>query len=170
MRIVPTMNRKISAKALPALITVFLAIYGCDAVSKSGTKSKIKTTDFNQIGPAITDYKTGEMFLEGVRVPQSYPEAMRLFRLSGGKGLADAQYELGRMYQKGLGVPPNNTQAYTWHFLAAEQGLEKAKAEVAIITPRLTSDQIKDAQSEAAQIRKEMIINWKMSVAEKSKN
>lgn len=167
MSIILAQRRKVNGLALAALLMAFLAIYGCDAISKTGSRSKIKTSDFNEIGPAITDYKAGQMFLDGVRVPQNYPEAMRLFRLSGGKGLADAQYELGRMYQKGLGVPPSDAQAYTWYFLAAEQGIEKAKAGIAAIFPQLTNDQIREAEKEAANIRKGMIINWRMDIAGK---
>lgn len=167
MSVILAKRRKINGLALPALLMAFLAIYGCDAISKTGSRSKIKSSDFNEIGPAIVDYKAGQMFLDGVRVPQNHPEALRLFRLSAGKGLADAQYELARMYQKGQGAPPGNAQAYTWYFLAAEQGIEKAKAEIAIIAPQLTSDQIKEAEKEAAEIREGMIINWRMDIAEK---
>lgn len=46
----------------------------------------------------------------------------------------------------GQGVDQDNVEAYMWYNLAAAQGDEKAKTNKGIISERMTSEQIAEAQ------------------------
>ena len=50
------------------------------------------------------------------------------------------------MYERGDGVPEDKVLAYMWWNLAAANGIEDASTNKGIITKRMTSSQIAEAQ------------------------
>ena len=105
----------------------------------------------------------GIMYGNGDGVPENYAEAVKWFRLAAvqgyacsqynfgliyhyGLGDADAQSNLGIMHANGDGVPRSNVRAYIWWSVAAAQGQEDAKRNRGLVTERLTTDQLIQAQ------------------------
>lgn len=88
----------------------------------------------------------GNMFNNGQGVMQDYAEAVRFYRLAAAKGLADAQYNLGLMYGTGQGVMQDYVRAHMWWNLAAMKGESRAVRNRNIVTSRMTSQQIAEAQ------------------------
>ena len=64
----------------------------------------------------------GNMYGEGLGVPQDDVEAAKWYRQAAEQGHASAQNNLGNMYRDGLGVPQDDVEAAKWYRLAAEQG------------------------------------------------
>ena len=67
------------------------------------------------------------MYEKGEGVTQSYPEAVRLYKLAADQGLAIAQFNLGIMYENGQGVIQSYSEARKWYTLAANQGDDYSK-------------------------------------------
>ena len=97
-------------------------------------------------GNASAQYYLGVMYANGKGVPEDDKQAAKWFRLAAEQGYADAQSNLGGMYALGRGVPENNVLAYMWWNLAAANGIEDASTNKGIITKRMTSSQIAEAQ------------------------
>ncbi len=51
-----------------------------------------------------------------------YAEAVRVWRIAGNQGSAEAQFFLGKMYTDGQGVAQNYAEASRWYRMAADQG------------------------------------------------
>ena len=66
------------------------------------------------------------------------------------QGEAYAQYNLGVMYDNGEGVPENSIRAYVWWSMAKIQGHTGAAGNLDILKPRMTKQQIAQAQALAA--------------------
>ena len=62
------------------------------------------------------------------------------------QGNVKAQYNLGLMYALGEGVIQDNVYAYMWWNIAASTGLDNAKKNKKIVTEKMTSSQIEEAQ------------------------
>ena len=62
------------------------------------------------------------------------------------QGNALAQFNLGVNYTSGEGVPQDDVLAHKWFNLAAAQGDASAKKNRAIVTDRMTREQIAEAQ------------------------
>ena len=89
----------------------------------------------------------GILLLYGQGAQQDYAEAVVWFRLAAEQGNAKAQVNLGKMYAVGNGVPRNNVTAYMWADIASANGHENgAILRDSILTPRMASDQIAEAQ------------------------
>ena len=73
-------------------------------------------------GIAKAQFNLGEMYNQGIGVPQDYKEAFRWHKLAAEQGIANAQNNVGNMYRKGHGVPKDYKEAIRWYTLAAEQG------------------------------------------------
>ena len=97
-------------------------------------------------GLAAAQYNLGVMYFNGQGVPEDDKQAAKWFRLAAEQGYADAQSNRGDMYALGRGVPENNVLAYMWWNLAAANGIENASTGKDIITKRMTSSQIAEAQ------------------------
>jgi len=85
-------------------------------------------------------------------MPKDYAGVFNLFKKVADKGNSNAQYNLAVGYSKGRGVPINYKKAYIWYSLASAQGHEKAKHNISVIEPKMTPQQIVDAQKEAAEL------------------
>ena len=86
------------------------------------------------------------MYANGEGVPEDDVEAVRLYRLAAEQGHALAQLNLGFMYGNGEGVPEDDVLAYMWYNLSAAQGNETAQSNKEAIVPRMTREQIAEAQ------------------------
>jgi uncharacterized protein len=75
-------------------------------------------------------FNLGQMYENGLGVPQDYTEAAKWYRLAADQGFAHAQYQLGFMYFSGQGVPQNDAEAARLYRLAAQQ--DDARAEQAL--------------------------------------
>jgi hypothetical protein len=53
------------------------------------------------------------------------------------------------MYRTGLGIPIDNIKAYIWLNVAAAQGVPGAAGTRDTVLPRLTANELQDAQAEA---------------------
>lgn len=97
-------------------------------------------------GNATAQNNLGAMYDKGQGAPQSYPEAIRWYRLAAEHGHTLAQNNLGVMYANGLGVPQDLVTAHMWVSLAAAQGNQAAAQAKARIQRGLTPDQIAEAE------------------------
>ncbi len=62
------------------------------------------------------------------------------------QGNATAQFSVGVMYDKGQGVPKDDGLAYMWFNLAAASGYETARENRDLLSKKMTSKQIAEAQ------------------------
>ena len=96
----------------------------------------------------------GAMYWSGEGVPRDHKEAARLYLLAADQGYARAQNNIGFMYGFGEGIPPHDdVQAYRWLSLAIvgytsknQDRLDQARKDLAIVTARMTSAQIAEAE------------------------
>ena len=77
---------------------------------------------------------------------------MKWYRLAAEQGLAEAQDNLGRMYARGDGVPEDYVKADVWLNLAAAQGNGNAVKGKDWLRPRMTNEQVAEAQKLAAEL------------------
>ncbi len=92
----------------------------------------------------------GVMYAQGQGVTQDAAQALAWFEKAAAQGDAYAQLDLGTIYTTGEGVLPDYVEAYRWLSLASAQGLEQAKASLAALAPKMTAEQIAQAQALAA--------------------
>jgi TPR repeat protein len=81
----------------------------------------------------VATYLLSLLFENGTGVPQDFKEAVRLLRLSGERGHAEAQFKLGYMYHQGDGVPRDQKKALKWYRRAEKQGHKLAKVSIEFI-------------------------------------
>ncbi len=79
-------------------------------------------TPLAEQGHANAQYLIGEMYHEGVGVPQDNAAAAMWILRAAEQGHGDAQYLIGQMYHGGLGVPLDYAEAALWYRRAGEQG------------------------------------------------
>ena len=73
-------------------------------------------------GSATAQYNLGVAYNEGDIVPQSFEQAVQLYRQAAQLGHAGATYNLGVKYDKGEGVPQSFEQAVQLYLQAAQLG------------------------------------------------
>ena len=84
-------------------------------------------------GDAEAQFNLGNMYFEGLGVPQNDAEAARLYRMAAEQGIAEAQFNLGVLYSTGRGVPENDTEAARLYRMAAEQGIARAQFNLGVM-------------------------------------
>ena len=94
------------------------------------------------------------MYDTGEGVPEDDRKALRWFRKAAEHGLARAQNNLGRMYAEGQGVLEDYVKAYAWFNVAAAQGDKAASLLKNWLRPRMTAEQVAEAQKLAAALFK----------------
>ena len=97
-------------------------------------------------GDARAQYNLGQMYRQGLGVPQDYKTAVKWYRLAAEQGDADAQYNLGFMYHEGKGVIQDNVYALIWWNVAASQGVRNATKNRDILAKKMTPADISKAQ------------------------
>ena len=101
-------------------------------------------------GLAKAQHNLGHRYDEGEGVPENAAKAVSWYRKAADQGYASSQFNLGVMYYIGSGVPENNIKAYVWWSMAKTKGIEKAANNLDILKPRMTKQQIAEAQALAA--------------------
>lgn len=91
------------------------------------------------------------MYANGQGLPQDYVKALQWLRLAARQGDGLAQANLGVMYSNGQGVSQDLVKAYMWYEVAANSGFKEANANMTALAARMTSDQIAQAQQDAAE-------------------
>ena len=108
-------------------------------------------------GDPIAQFEIGELYDTGEGVSRSLATAAEWYRLAAEQEHVRAQINLGRMYDTGEGVPQNYVLAHMWLNLAASRGVgdvgRNAVRLRTIITTRMTSEQIGEAQRLAREWR-----------------
>lgn len=97
-------------------------------------------------GQGLAQFKLGVMYANGKGVPEDDKQAVKWYRLAAEQGNAKSQYNLGLMYDNGEGVPEDDVIAYMWWNLAAAEGIDGAVHNKSVISKRMTSSQIAEAQ------------------------
>ena len=85
-------------------------------------------------------------------MPQDYREAVKWYRRAANQGYARAQILIAAMYVVGKGVLEDYVEAYAWMILAATQGHEDAVKGKDVLRPKLTAEQVAEAQKLAAEL------------------
>ena len=98
-------------------------------------------------GLAEAQYNLGLMYASSRGIPKNNAEAVKWYRKAAEQGYAAAQYNLGLMYYTGEGLRQDYVMTHMWFSLAAEQELEIAQKSKAIITKKMTKEQIAEAQN-----------------------
>jgi len=90
------------------------------------------------------------MYYTGKGVPQNDAEALKWYKKAAEKGHPVAQFGLGVMYSEGEGLPRNYIEGYAWLSMASEKGIKDAKQQLSFVRPKMTPEQIAEAQKKAA--------------------
>ena len=91
-------------------------------------------------------YNLGQMYRQGIGVPQDYKTAVKWYTLAAEQGDAIAQTNLGVMYVKGQGVIQDYVRAHMWWNIAASSGRKDAVNNRDKVAGMMTPAQIADAQ------------------------
>ena len=130
---------------------------GVDAYKRVDFKTAYKLfLPLAEQGNAIAQLNLGDMYLEGLGVPQDNKEAVKWTRLSAEQGDAEAQYNLGQMYYKGQGVQQDYVSAHMWFNLSGSNGYKDAVGSRKKVEKKMTKQQMEKAQ--------EMARNWKPKI------
>jgi putative methionine-R-sulfoxide reductase with GAF domain len=100
-------------------------------------------------GDPAAQFALGARYATGDEVRQDYSEAVRWFTLAADRGHIIAQATLGAYYWAGRGVTQDLTKAYFWSVLAQAGGDQASKYRVAVLTSRMSRNQILAAQQQA---------------------
>ena len=107
-------------------------------------------------GDASAQFNIGFMYKHGEGVTKNFIAAMKWYRKAADQGFAEAQFNLAGMYYEGESVQQNFIKAYVWWSLALENGYEKAKKILAMLSPKMTAQQVAQAQYEADELWKKI--------------
>jgi TPR repeat protein len=98
-------------------------------------------------GHAEAQSGLGRMYFRGEGVLQNFTEAVKWYRLAAIQGYAAAQLELGTMYFRGEGVLQDYVRSHNWYNIAAANGARHASEWRDLISARMTSADISEAQA-----------------------
>lgn len=105
-------------------IIIFLVMFSTLAYATSESFDRL--IEKANAGDVTAQYRLGEIYDNGVGVPQDYKEAAKWYRIAAEKGHAKAQYRLAEMHHLGKGVLKGGS--YKWFRMAAEQGYAIAQS------------------------------------------
>ena len=97
-------------------------------------------------GDADAQYFVGNMYRQGLGVPQDYKTAVKWYTLAAEQGYALAQFNLGVMYDKGEGVIQYYVRAHMWGNLGASNGNENGAKLRDLVAKKMTPADISKAQ------------------------
>jgi len=100
-------------------------------------------------GDPAAQFALGARYATGEGVKQDYTEAVNWFTQAADRGHILAQATLGAYYWAGRGVSPDLTKAYFWSALAQAGGDQASKYRVAVLTSRMSRNEILAAQQQA---------------------
>jgi uncharacterized protein len=121
---------------------------GLDAYKKKDYATALREwTPLAEQGNAGVQYNLGNMYRQGLGVPQNYKTALKWYRLAAKQGVATAQSNLGVMYGMGTGVLQDYVLSHMWFNIASISGESKSASENRdIIAKQMTPSQIETAQ------------------------
>ena len=105
-------------------------------------------------GNADAQLALGNLLIGGKGVPKDSVEAAKWFLSAAEQGKPAAQLQVARMHLTGLGVPRSQVDACMWAKLAAEKGDRNAKQFLTFLTPKMTEQQIAEADELVADYKK----------------
>jgi TPR repeat protein len=102
-------------------------------------------------GYALAQEQLGDLYREGIGVPQDFKVAAKFIEQAAQQGFFPAQMEIGEMYEKGQGVLQDFIKAYFWFNVAratapSEPDRQSANQARDKIAQQMKSDQITDAE------------------------
>lgn len=106
-------------------------------------------------GNAEAQFSLGNMYAEGLGVPQDDRQAASWFSKAAEQGFSPAQVNLGVMYTQGQGVEQNLVEAHKWFNIAGGAVDEEGVDLRAVVEEQMTPAEISDAMS--------MAKNWIMA-------
>lgn len=77
-------------------------------------------------GFSYASYYLGDMYYQGLDIPQDYTKAFKWFMKAAELGNASAQDKISTMYMSGNGIPRDYQKGYEWAQKAAAQGIGDA--------------------------------------------
>jgi len=89
------------------------------------------------------------MYVLGQGTDRNEEQAVQLFQKAANQNLPVAQRQLGAMYESGRGTSQDLIEAYRWYSQAAANNDPEAARSMNALAPRLTPDQIKEAEARA---------------------
>ena len=89
---------------------------------KTGTVSLFAFDEGQNLSEHTAPFDALVFVVDGEKVKQSYPEAIKWYTLAAEQGHDLSQYSLGFLNYKGMGVTQDYPSAFNWFSLAAEQG------------------------------------------------
>jgi Sel1 repeat len=92
----------------------------------------------------------GQAYLKGDGAPKDLTKALQWFRKAAEAGNKEGQRELGHALAEGQGTPVDVVEAYQWLSVAAAKGDKAAQEELAVLTRKLSPDQLRQGRERAA--------------------
>ena len=121
---------------------------GVDAYDKGDYATALKEfMPLAEQGDASAQYNLGQIYRQGLGVPEDYKTAEKWYILSAEQGDAKAQYNLGVTYALGQGVIEDKVYAHMWANIANSNGHENGKKLMEFLLEQgITPSQIEKAQ------------------------
>jgi TPR repeat protein len=94
-------------------------------------------------------YNLGKMYRDGRGVAADPAESAKWYEQAAAQGYGKAQNKLAIIYGKGRGVKEDLVESLKWAILAARQGNQEAEENRALLTQRMSAEQIAMAEQEA---------------------
>ena len=129
------------------------AYYGGIGVERDYQRAAAYLADAAVQGQPQAQFLLAECFSNGRGVTKNPIWAARWYGKAAAQGHGGAQFAYGVVHAAGLGLPRNPVAGHAWLSLAAAQGHAKAKEVVAALAKKMTPQQIRKAESEAAGFR-----------------
>ena len=120
--------------------------YNGEGIPQDYKKARYWFTKSAEQGNPDAQHKIGYMYHLGKGVSQDYKKALYWYKKSAKQGFSNSQYNIGYMYYNGEGIPQDYKIAYIWFSLAAAQGHKKAIYNRDMISKKLSSKQLGEAQ------------------------
>ena len=96
-------------------------------------------------GDAEAQFSLGNMYAEGLGVPQDEQQSISWFRKAAELGFAPAQVNLGVMYAQGQGVERDLIEAHKWFNIAGGAVDEEWMDLREVVEEQMTPDEISEA-------------------------
>ncbi|MBP5203836.1 MAG: sel1 repeat family protein [Candidatus Methanomethylophilaceae archaeon] len=114
------------AEAYPELAEIYLCGYGGTADEKRSFEMLRKG---QEAGDALSAFRLGCMYSDGIGVERDEKEAVRMFRIAAYKGIPEAQFKMGVVAQEN--PSESDLPAQEWYRRAAEAGMPAAMVNLA---------------------------------------
>ncbi len=84
-------------------------------------------------GHVAAQFELGQMYAQGLGVPQQFEEAAYRYLIAAKQGHAQAQFHLGFLHSHGQGVEQDDAKAYLWYCISERCGYVLARKHVAFL-------------------------------------